>query len=446
MNLYQKICDRIFLPISDKLLGLKVYARLEYINAFQWKSRKDIDKYRLAKLLECLTVAAQEVPFYRAYFRENKLSLESFKSVEDLSKLPIITKDHIQRHFNMLQREGFSGKTFKMKSSGSTGKQTVVLVDNAVNSDVFSTQLLFWSWGGFYMGAPHLQTGMSLKRGLLKAIKDSIFLCSYTSAFALTDADLHKIVQKLQAGRIKYLFGYASSIFVIASYVQRQKSNIALNKIFTWGDCLFPRYRELIEAVFSCKVIDCYGLGEGLQVACQCEYASALHIAEHNLIVEILDGTGKSIHESDKLGRVVVTRFEPGPMPLIRYETGDLASFVSGTCECGRKLSLLSRVQGRDTDVIQSPKGDRLIVHFFTQIFEMIPEIIQFQIRQEKLDAIKIFYIPDRTFHKGVLDRIASEIHNKCNFKLAIEFVEVQSIPLEKSNKRRFVISSIPYQ
>jgi phenylacetate-CoA ligase len=295
------------------------------------------------------------------------------------------------------------------------------------------------------MGTPHLQTGMSLKRGLLKKFKDLLFLCSYTSAFELTDAALEKIIRKLETNKIKYLFGYASSIYVIASYAEQHNYRLNLSKIFTWGDCLFPHYRSLIETVFSCKVLDCYGLGEGLQVACQCEFCSALHIAEHNVIVEILDGSGENIYTSDQLGKVVVTRLEPGPMPLLRYDTGDLASFVSGPCECGRNLSLLSRIQGRDTDVIQSPDGDRLIVHFFTQIFEMIPEIIQFQVRQEKLDEINISFIPGLGFHSGILNHVANEIHDNCKFRLKINFFKVKNIPLEKSNKRRFVISTIPF-
>lgn len=221
-----------------------------------------------------------------------------------------------------------------------------------------------------------------------------------------------------------------------------QNKNISLTKIFTWGDCLFPHYRELIEKTFSCRVVDCYGMGEGLQIACQCENHGPLHIAEHNVHVEILDPDGFPVPQNE-IGRVVVTRFDPGPMPLVRYDTGDIASFVSGECGCGRQLKLISRIQGRNTDMIQTPSGDRLIVHFFTKLFDSIQEIIQFQVRQEKADEIQILYVPGKGFGERILDDIRDQIHNHCTYKLTVNFQSVNEIPLAKSNKRRFIISKI---
>jgi phenylacetate-CoA ligase len=311
---------------------------------------------------------------------------------------------------------------------------------------VLSTQLLFWDWGGFKMGTPHLQTGMSLKRGGVKKIKDILSRCHYTSAFDLTDSKLSLIEEKITQKHLEYLFGYASSIYVIAEYLSRHKKRIPLKRIFTWGDCLFPNYRDKIESVFACKVQDCYGLGEGLQVAAQCERTGLLHIAQHNVIVEVTDETGQKDLPFNQLGKVLVTRLTPGPMPLVRYDTGDLAALSSGSCDCGRNLQLISRVHGRDTDVIRSPLNDRLIVHFFTQIFEMIPQILQFQVRQSKLEEIDIYYVPAANFHKNILLEIRGQIDDNTHYKFIINFHEVQNIPLQKSNKRRFVISSLPFE
>ena len=162
------------------------------------------------------------------------------------------------------------------------------------------------------------------------------------------------------------------------------------------------------------------------------------------MFVEILDGEGQDCLPG-KLGRLVVTRLEPGPMPLIRYDSGDVASWVGGECACGRELRRISRVQGRSTDIVTTPAGDRLIVHFFTQLFELIPEIRQFQVRQEVPTRIRILYVPGRGFGSGLLDRVRREIHTQCAFPLDIDFEAVDQIPLERSNKRRFVISSVPF-
>ena len=439
MKVYPTFCNNIILPLSDMVLGTDVKRRLDRYSQFQWAPRAEIDNYKNIRLNKLLNTASTKVPFYADFFKQNNLSLKDFSGVGDLNKLPVIDKSILRKSYDLLRAENFGSKIFEMQSSGSTGEPTSVYIDNKINCDVFSTQLLFWSWGGFYMGAPHLQTGVSPSRGIVKKLKDLVFCCDYVCAFDISDKMLESIIKKLSQKHIKYLFGYASSIYLIAKHAYQK--GIVLDKIFTWGDCLFPHYRELIEKSFSCKIIDCYGLGEGLQVACQCENHDALHIAEHNVHVEILDSKGDPV-KGNEIGRVVVTRFEPGPMPLIRYDTGDIASFVPGECSCGRNLKLISRIQGRDTDIIQTPSGDRLIVHFFTKLFDSIKEVIQFQVRQEKLDEIKILYVPGSNFENGILINIREKIHSNCKCKLNIFFEPVENIPLESSNKRRFIISN----
>jgi phenylacetate-CoA ligase len=294
------------------------------------------------------------------------------------------------------------------------------------------------------MGQPHLQTGMSLRRGITKRLKDVAFRCTYTSAFDLTDRAMDATLRRIDRRGIRALFGYASSIYVLARYLEKRELQRRMDCIFTWGDSLFPHYRDVIERVFLCRVNDCYGLGEGLQCAAQCEQHDALHEAMHGVIMEIVDHDGMPL-PAGTLGRVVVTRLAAGPMPLIRYDTGDVASFVGGRCTCGRALRRISRIQGRATDIVTTPAGDRLIVHFFTQIFEMIPQIAQFQVRQERPEAISILYVKGAGFDESILDAVRSQIVANCVFPLEIVFTEVDAIPLEKSNKRRFVISTVPF-
>lgn len=439
------ICNKYIVPISDFILGNHVNSTFKKAKRFQYSTEQEIESYQNEMISRLINRLVAEVPYYTKYFADHGLSKDDFQTIKDLKKLPVLTKTIINDHFNALQVSTHKGHKIQMKSSGSTGTQTTVTIDQDINSDVLATQLLFWDWGGFQMGSPHLQTGMSLKRGIVKKIKDILFRCHYTSAFDLTDAKLSQIVKQIIEKKLGYLFGYASSIYVIADYVSRKKITIPLKKVFTWGDCLFPTYREKIETVFGCKVQDCYGLGEGLQVAAQCEKTDHLHIAQHNVVVEITDETGTKDIPFGQLGRVIVTRLSTGPMPLVRYDTGDLAAFSGETCSCGRKLKLMSRVHGRDTDIILSPEGDRLIVHFFTQLFEMTPEIAQFQVRQGQLDKLDIYYVPGINFHKDILNKIKQQINDSTIFEFIINFHGVENIPLQKSNKRRFVISSLPF-
>lgn len=442
--MYQRFSHEVLLPLADAVLGQRARTRLDELLTFQWLPGDVIERYRSERLQQLMHFSTARVPFYREALRTRGLRPEEIMSVADLPRLPIVNKQHLRGRFDDLRVEAFSGPVIEMKSSGSTGEQTTVLVDKIVNDEVFATQLLFWSWGGFAMGRPHLQTGMSLNRGIVKRLKDLAFRCTYMSAFDLTDAAMKAAVRHIDRRGIRALFGYASSLYVFARYLEARGLKRSMDCVFTWGDSLFPHYRELIERIFGCRVNDCYGLGEGLQCAAQCEYHDALHEAMHGVIVEIVDHEGQPVPEG-QMGRVVVTRLTPGPMPLIRYETGDVAYFVAGPCACGRALRRISRIQGRATDIVTTPAGDRLIVHFFTQIFEMIPDIAQFQVRQDRPESITVRYVPALGFAETALDRIRAEIAANCRYPLEVRFEQVVDIPPERSNKRRFVISNVPF-
>lgn len=443
MSIYPWFCEKFLLPFSDLVLGQGVSKRLGQLREFQWKTAEDIKRYRDHRVTELLSKASRNVPYYTEIFQRRKLDLDSVRSVEDLCKLPVLDKKTIREQSDKLLDTAYRGKRVKMMSSGSTGTQTTVWTDPSCMDEVYATQLLFWEWGGFQLGNPHLQTGMSVERGYLKGLKDVVFRCSYVSAFGLRDQELKSMVERIDRKKINAIFGYASSIFVLAKYMEASGQILPMRSIFTWGDSLFPHYRELIERVFQCKVNDCYGLGEGLQCAAQCEHHQGLHEAMHGVVIEILDSQGQNL-PIGQLGRVVVTRLDHGCMPLIRYDTGDVASFLPGGCPCGRNLKLLSRIQGRSTDIVSTPSGDRLIVHFFTQLFEMIPQIVHFQVLQEQSDRIKILYVPADDFSPSLLVKLKTQILENCTYPLEIDFESVTDIPLEKSNKRRFVISTVP--
>jgi len=441
---YQRFCESVLMPLSDLALGYGVSARVRELRAFQWQPLDEIERYRSARVQALVQLAATRVPFYRDFFQQSGLEPSSIRSAADLARLPVVGKAELREQPERLMVEGYRGSTTPMKSSGSTGTQTTVYLDKTCDTEVFATQLLYLEWGGFAMGKPHLQTGMSLHRGFVRSVKDLLFGCTYMSGFDLTDDKIETALGTIERRGIRMIMGYASSLYVIARYLQRKGRRLQLQSAYTWGDSLFPHYRELIEATIGCRVTDCYGLGEGLQCAAQCEEYDALHEHMHGVVVEIVDQRGAPVPDG-QLGRVVVTRLEPGPMPLIRYDTGDAASFVGGACACGRQLRRVSRVQGRSTDIVTTPGGDRLIVHVFTQIFEMIPAIRQFQVRQTEPASIRILYVPAEGFTPVILDDVRAEIGRHCTQPPRIDFEPVRDIPLEQSNKRRFVISTVPF-
>ena len=131
-------------------------------------------------------------------------------------------------------------------------------------------------------------------------------------------------------------------------------------------------------------------------------------------------------------------------MPLIRYLVGDVGVLGGDRrCECGRGYQIMESVQGRDTDVVITPSGNRLIVHFFTGILEHFPEIKSFQVVQETKDLIVLRMVPGVGFSSKTTSTLVMKLEERGAADLKIQVDLVPEIVVPPSGKRRFVISKV---
>ena len=323
-------------------------------------------------------------------------------------------------------------RTYEAGSSGSTGANFYVREDAPTAGRYRAAFLLALEWAGWRIGDAHVQTGMTLRRSRDRRLKDRLLRCHYVSAFDLSDASLDATLDLIERRRIFHLWGYPGSLYFLAARAIRRGWNLPLRSLVTWGDNLYPHYRGTIEAAFGTRVFDTYGCGEGIQIAAQCGHASNYHIFTTETIVEFVDGS------------LIVTRLWPGPMPLIRYRIGDLGA-AGGTapCPCGRGFDLLAGIEGRDTDVVVTPAGNRLIVHFFTGILEHFHEIACFQVVQSERDSILLRLVPAEGC--AVTPELEAEIVRRFEARgmreMKVHFEITDEIPVAPSGKRRFVIA-----
>lgn len=442
-SLYNYICKNVLLPLGDRLSRQRVMQYYSFINHAQWWDRERLHEYQSRELVQAVRAAYEQTTFYRELYDNHHIKPRDIQTRDDLSKLPIVTKDMLREAYP----EHCTIKTARpwqeFSTSGSTGKPFTVRMDNDSMSRARALMFLRANYTGWDMGDPYLQTGMTLNRGLVKKVKDLVLRVTYVSAFNLSDDVLDEYLKTIEERQIKFVMGYAASLFCLAKRAEQVGFNNKLSGVVSWGDNLFSHYRKLIEKQFQCRVTDSYGCGEGIQVSAQCGQSNgAYHIFTPHVAVEFTrDGWPVAPGE---IGEIVLTRLNPGAMPLIRYNVGDLGRGSSReNCPCGRGLELMESIEGRDSDIITTPNGNKLIVHFFTGIFEYAKTIDAFQIIQEKPGEIVVKIVPMRDFRNEDWEKIKGEIIEKGDPELKINMEIVKEIPVEKSNKRRFVILRI---
>ncbi|MFN7924010.1 MAG: hypothetical protein U0Q16_28165 [Bryobacteraceae bacterium] len=444
MNAKSWLLRNAALPLGDALFRHGMMSRLKFLEKAQWWSPEEIARHRAHSLASLARTAYDEVPFYHELMDSAGVKPEDIRRPEDLRRLPAVTKNMIRDNYpkRMVRNTGL--KTYEAKTSGSTGKNFAVLEDSDTAGRYRAAFMLSLEWAGYRIGDEHVQNGMS-SRNLIRRAKDWALACHYISAFDTSDRHLDETLDLLESRKIKHLWGYPAGIYLLSRRAKQRGWNMPLRSVVTWGDNLYAIYRQGIEEVFRTRVTDTYGCGEGIQVAAQCGEGSHYHVHAIDVIVEYVDDVGAPV-PAGQTGHILLTRLHPGPMPLIRYSVGDNGSRSTlPKCPCGRHWELLESIQGRDTDVVMTPDGNRLIVHFFTGILEYFDEIDSFQVVQKQLDSMHVRIVMARghEFTQDLEKRIVRALVDKGARGMRIHIEPVADIPLTAAGKRRFVMSEV---
>ena len=435
-KIYNSALERVVLPLGDRIEGGAFVSRLNQYRREQWLPAPELERLQRERLKRMLEFARNNVSFYKA------MPPPVADPFEDIKRFPVMHKRDINENVEQILTQP-KEMLIAESGSGSSGIQGTVYMDAAAQASQRAMQMLWFEWSGYRMGDSILQTGMTMNRGFVKGIKDYLLNTAYISAFNLDASAVEVVLRDLEKSPRTYLFGYASSLYVLAeTALELDISDIKFARAVSWGDKLFPHFREKIRRAFGCETLDTYGCTEGAMVAAECSNGK-YHLSTNQNYIEVVDDQGQPVPRG-QMGKVLATRLDNFAMPLIRYYLGDLVELETPDCPlcaCGRETPLLRRVIGRDTDIVRTRGGKQMIVHFFTAIFEHVPEIQQFKVVQKNLDGIEIQYIPAENFTATVLPAVESKICAHLGENFPVRWVETEHIEPTGSGKPQIIQS-----
>jgi phenylacetate-CoA ligase len=184
----------------------------------------------------------------------------------------------------------------------------------------------------------------------------------------MSHEEMERFAGVLARFRPRVIRGYASALVLFARHLQSTRRRFpAPAGIISCAETLTDPMREEVGRILGAPVFDRYGSREFGVIASQCELGT-YHVNTRGVYVEILDGERTA--EPGSAGRVVITGLAGRAMPLIRYDTGDIADVPDpGRCDCGRGLPVIGRIHGRASDFVAAPDGRLVHGEFFTHLF-----------------------------------------------------------------------------
>jgi phenylacetate-CoA ligase len=260
------------------------------------------------------------------------------------------------------------------------------------------------------------------------------------SSYHLTSANLPHYIDELKDFKPEMLYGYPSSIFLLALMNKRMGRLVRPCTVVTSSETLLDHQRREIEDSFQCKAFSYYGNSERAGCMSQCENG-LFHVRAEHSYVEILDEQNQPVKPGGK-GRLVVTAFGNYATPLIRYDIGDVAVLSEkATCSCGRGGILVERIIGRVEDYIVTPDGK--YVGRLDHLFKNTTNVLMGQIVQDRVDEVRILIVRDGCYTEKDEAIIQKEARTRLGNEINIRFEYVDDIPRTREGKFRFVISHI---
>lgn len=384
----------------------------------------ELRAYQLFKLRKVMAHAYNHVALYRTKWDDAGVRPDDLKTLGDLVKFPVITKDDLRDIVfdGGLPKNGPSRDGYLFKTSGSTG----VPINIVYNRDRGFYEIAVMS---HYSLNQHLKT--NLKMGMIISVldDDAIDLLP-TREFpgakrfvvdALDSPDHH--IERINDMKPDYLGTYPSVLKNIAVRAQEKKLTLHQPKILlTSGESQDVHTRKIIKDTFAGALLDCYISTEAGVMAAECLKHNGLHVLSYKSIVEITDDHYKAVPVG-QTGNVVVTDLNNLAFPVIRYAgMGDIAGYKTEKCDCHLKnLPLLTRIEGRKVDSFVLP-GNKVIHPFMlTLLMQDVPGVKKFQIRQEKKTEIKILIVKYPSPSSG---EVAAG-HSPSNEKLKARFQSI---------------------
>jgi phenylacetate-CoA ligase len=346
-------------------------------DANQWRDPVELEQARRQKLAALLQWADRHIPFYRARFAEAGLKHGTITGMEAFRRIPLLRREDLAHaEENGLKTGEFS--CVATRTTGTSGRKLKVWI-----SPDYGSLSVFPSWrralkaGGLAPQDRYLRITY-LGRGVYPTV-------GRTLDIELRDST-EDLLAQLRANRPDAILAIPSTLeFLGLDMLGRGiEPPESLRRIFTCGEHLNGAARRLIRRAFQCDPVDHYSATEiSSGIAWQCERREGYHINADNLVVEILDDQNEPVPPGRE-GRLVLTDLSSRPVPIIRYDIGDRASWQAHDCPCGRTLPCLSSISGREIEWIRLSSGERLTVHDIAGAFYAVPEARQFQIREEE--------------------------------------------------------------
>lgn len=431
---------------KSKRFGAHFSDILESLRSSQYYSEDEIINIKNNSFKNIIGYSYENVPYYKRTIDELGLSLQDFQSLEDIVKLPILTKDVLRENLQDFVSISYPrSKIVTSHTSGSTGKA----LDFYTNEETIQHQWAVW-WRfrerfGVKLGDKHLNFTGKLVVPMNqvnppfwrynRAINQSLINMQH-----IKPQNIRYFVDYINKEKFVFFSGYPSIIYALCLQIEEQGLKISTPPefVFTGAEKLYENQRACISRVLSCIVTDQYGFSEGAGNASRCTH-DVFHEDFEFGHLECLDS--RYVSNTEREGQILATGFQNYTMPLLRYQVGDFASFSTVKCSCGLHSQVIKNIEGRSEDYVLTPEGTKILR--FDYLFKDTKNISECQVVQYKLGEVTFRIVKRNNYSNKDENNLLNEVKKWISPTISVNFEYVKEIERTNTGKFRAVRSFI---
>lgn len=421
------------------------------LNKQEYLNKEEIDKLVNNEFIELVNYCYNNVPYYRELFDREGIDVKSFKDKSDIVKIPFLTKDILRENKDKLVAKNVDKNKLQLiTTSGSTGTPLGLYVDSDNTMKEWAYTLHLWKRVGYMPDSSRLVLrGKYFREQILRGKNwqyDALRRELSCNIFDMCDKNLEEYCKAIEKYKPEFVHGYTSAIQMLCNYIEKRESGIRhkFKAVLAVSENVTDFQREYIESVLETRVFSFYGHSERLVMAGECENSTEYHVEPLYGIAEIIDSEGNVV-DGLETGELVTTGFCNKGMPLLRYKTGDMASWSTDkTCLCGRKSIKINKVRGRKQEVLIN--SENKIVPFTAISYDFFHfNVKKYQFYQENIGKVILRIVPDDNFSKKDEMKIVEILEGETRGKIKYTIQIVNEIPLRKNGKQQLVIQKLEY-
>ncbi len=407
----------------------------------QW-SFEEWKKYQQTELEKVLHRAAHHVPYYKQYWQKRGYENEEWKVLENW---PILTKQTLRKYNDQFLAEDCNPKKMYTEyTSGTSGTPLTVHWSKETTLEyyaIFERRIKNWHGVNWDMNYVMLGGRMIVPTSKQKPpfwIHNRYMHQLYLSSYHLSPDHVQDYAKAIHAFKPEYIFGYASSMYSLALLAETQHIKLPQIKCaISNAEPLLDHQKQLIEKVFTTKMVNTYGMSELVAGACSNEHDELVLWPEVGY-TEVLHPDQDTAVEEGTTGRFIFTSLLNKDMPLIRYEVGDSGSIER--CQTGINFYKIKELTGRTDDLIITKDGTR--IGRLDPVFKNNFNIKEAQIVQHTFDHFTLNIVPDKLYNDqngaAMIESLKERI-GQCTVNIQL----LEHIPRTSSGKFKAVISHV---